>query len=424
MADFDFTSLLKNELKPALGVTEVGAIALAAARAYAAVGGSLLHIEMTMNGGMYKNAFSCAIPGTEELGCEMAAALGALGGDWTLGLECLKHITPGHVAQAKALEIPIEISVDETKDSIFIEAEVTTENGVGVARIEDFHSNIVYAAKDKEVLFQAERTAKQVDRAAAFDFDAVTVEDMVRYAKDVPLAELDCVKDMIEMNCALSAEGECGVGLGVWKTLSAFRQKGDLGDDMMYAAQKLTCCAMDARLAGLPFPAMSIVGSGSHGILCSMPVVSYGRSSGAAEEEILRAVALSGLVTIFSKHYTGRLSALCGCVLGGGSGAAAGIVYLMGGGATEVSSAMDHMAADLTGMICDGGSTGCVLKASSGVYTAFLAAMLAMQGVEIPHNFGVVGSSAEQTEKNLGRISDEGMAPMDTTIIDIMQKGK
>ena len=32
---FDFTGLLKNEMKPALGVTEVGAIALAAARAYA-----------------------------------------------------------------------------------------------------------------------------------------------------------------------------------------------------------------------------------------------------------------------------------------------------------------------------------------------------------------------------------------------------
>ena len=96
----------------------------------------------------------------------------------------------------------------------------------------------------------------------------------------------------------------------------------------------------------------------------------------------------------------------------------------MGGGAKEVSAAMDHMAADLTGMICDGGSTGCVLKASSGVYTAFLAAMLAVQDVEIPHNFGVVGSSAEQTEKNLGRISDEGMSPMDATIIDIMQKGK
>ncbi|MBQ2880074.1 MAG: serine dehydratase subunit alpha family protein [Anaerotignum sp.] len=420
---FDFTSLLKSEIKPALGVTEVGAIALAAARAYDAVGGSLLHIQMVMNGGMYKNAFSCAIPGTEELGCEMAAALGALGGDWKLGLEVLKNINAGHVAQAKALSIPIEIEVDETKDSIYIFAEVTTTKGVGLCRIEDFHANIVYVAKDDEVLFAAEKAEAAAAKADIVDFEAVTVADMVDYAKNVPIEELDCIKGMIEMNCQLSQEGEKGVGLGIWKTLSAFQNKGALGSDMIYAAQKLTCSAMDARLAGLPFAAMSIVGSGSHGILCSMPVVSYGRYMEKSEEEIVRAVALSGLITIFSKHYTGRLSALCGCVLGGGSGAASGIVTLMGGGAKEVSAAMDHMAANLTGMICDGGSTGCALKASAGVYSAYLSAMLAMEGVEIPHNFGVIGSSAEQTEKNLGRISDEGMAPMDATIIDVMKKG-
>ena len=420
---FDFTSLLKNEIKPALGVTEVGAIALAAARAYDAVGGSLLHIQMVMNGGMYKNAFSCAIPGTEELGCEMAAALGALGGDWKLGLEVLKNINADHVAQAKALSIPIEIEVDETKDSIYIFAEVTTTKGVGLCRIEDFHANIVYVAKDDEVLFEAEKTETVAAKADVIDFEAVTVANMVDYAKNVPIEELDCIKGMIEMNCQLSAEGEKGVGLGIWKTLAAFQNKGALGSDMIYAAQKLTCSAMDARLAGLPFAAMSIVGSGSHGILCSMPVVSYGRYMEKSEEEMIRAVALSGLITIFSKHYTGRLSALCGCVLGGGSGAASGIVYLMGGDAKEVSAAMDHMAANLTGMICDGGSTGCALKASAGVYSAYLSAMLAMEGVEIPHNFGVIGSSAEQTEKNLGRISDEGMAPMDTTIIDVMKKG-
>lgn len=423
MTTFDFTSLLKSEIKPALGVTEVGAIALAAARAYDAVGGSLLHIQMVMNGGMYKNAFSCAIPGTEELGCEMAAALGALGGDWKLGLEVLKNINASHVAQAKALSIPIEIEVDETKDSIYIYAEVTTTKGVGLCRIEDFHANIVYVAKDDEVLFEAEKKEAAAAKTDVIDFEAVTVADMVDYAKNVPIEELDCIKGMIEMNCQLSAEGEKGVGLGIWKTLAAFQNKGAVGNDMIYAAQKLTCSAMDARLAGLPFAAMSIVGSGSHGILCSMPVVSYGRYMEKSEEEIIRAVALSGLITIFSKHYTGRLSALCGCVLGGGSGAASGIVYLMGGGAKEVSAAMDHMAANLTGMICDGGSTGCALKASAGVYSAYLSAMLAMEGVEIPHNFGVIGSSAEQTEKNLGRISDEGMAPMDTTIIDVMKKG-
>nr|WP_294681301.1 L-serine ammonia-lyase, iron-sulfur-dependent, subunit alpha [uncultured Anaerotignum sp.] len=421
--NFDFTSLLKNEIKPALGVTEVGAIALAAARAYAAAGGTLQGIRMVMNGGMYKNAFSCAIPGTEELGCEMAAALGALGGDWTLGLEVLKHITAQHVAQARALAIPIVIDVDETKESIYIYAEVETSEGVGVCRIEDFHANIVFVAKNDTVLFAAAEK-KAEEKQQAFDFEAVTVADMVAYAKNAPLADLRCIKDMIDMNCALSAEGERGVGLQIWKTLAAFQSKGEVGKDMIYAAQRLTCSAMDARLAGLPFAAMSIVGSGSHGILCSLPVVSYGRFAGKAEEEILRAVALSGLVTIFSKHYTGRLSALCGCVLGGGSGAAAGIVLLMGGGAEEVSAAMNHMAANLTGMICDGGSTGCALKASAGVYAAYLSAMLAMEGIAIPRNFGVIGSSAEQTEKNLGRISDEGMAPMDSTIIDVMKQGK
>ena len=348
---FDFTSLLKSEIKPALGVTEVGAIALAAARAYDAVGGSLLHIQMVMNGGMYKNAFSCAVPGTDELGCEMAAALGALGGDWKLGLEVLKNINAGHVAQAKALSIPIEIEVDETKDSIYIYAEVTTTKGVGLCRIEDFHANIVYVAKDDEVLFEGEKAAVTAAKADIIDFEAVTVADMVEYVKTVPVEELDCIRGLIEMNCQLSEEGEKGVGLGIWKTLSAFQNKGVLGNDMIYAAQKLTCSAMDARLAGLPFAAMSIVGSGSHGILCSMPVVSYGRYMEKSEEEIIRAVALSGLITIYSKHYTGRLSALCGCVLGGGSGAASGIVLLMGGGAKEVSAAMDHMAANLTGMI-------------------------------------------------------------------------
>lgn len=414
----DFTQLLKSEIRPALGVTEVGAIALAAARAYAVVGGTVLHIEMKINGGTYKNGFSCAIPGTNELGCEMAAALGAIGGQWELGLECLKGITEEHVLKAKA--IPVEILIAKEKETIYIQAEVTTTRGVGIVRIADTHDNIIYAAKDDEVIFQKAQQAK-AEKKDVVDFESMSVSDMVEYASLVSVEELSFVKDMIAMNCHLSKEGEKGTGLAIGATLDVFRKKGVLGNDMIYDAQRLTCSAMDARLSGLPYPAMSIVGSGSHGILCSLPVVSYGRSIEASEEAILRAVALSGLVTIFSKHYTGRLSALCGCVLGGGSGAAAGLVYLMGGGAKEVSHAMNHMAANLTGMICDGGSIGCSLKASTGVYSAFLSAMLAVNGTAVPEHFGVIGSSAEQTAKNLGKISEKGMSPMDPTIIDIMQ---
>ena len=310
------------------------------------------------------------------------------------------------------------------REGIYILAEIRTSEGVGVCRIEDFHANIVFVAKNDTVLFQAEQT-KAAEQQHAFDFEAVTVADMVDYAKTVPIAELSCVKEMIAMNCALSAEGEKGVGLQIWKTLAAFRNRGAVGDDMILRrteADLLRHGCASGRVC--PFPAMSIVGSGSHGILCSMPVVSYGRFAGKTEEEIIRGVALSCLITIFSKHYTGRLSALCGCVLGGGSVRRQVLCCSWAAARRRASAAMDHMAANLTGMICDGGSIGCALKASAGVYAAYLSAMLAMEGIAIPHNFGVIGSSAEQTEKNLGRISDEGMAPMDSTIIDVMQKGK
>lgn len=416
----ELTALLKKEISPALGVTEVGAIALASARAAAAAEGNIRKIHVEMNGGMYKNAFSCAIPGTKELGCEMAALLGAVCGDWTLGLECLKPVTEADADRVKAMGIDVTTAVDKSKEEIYILAEVETDKGTGKALIEAKHSNITKVWKDDEVIFEAETKAAEAEKP--FPFDTVTVADFVDYVKTVPSEEIAFVQDMIDMNCALSAEGAKGAGLSIGATLDAFRAKGVLGDDMISRAQHLTTAAMDARLAGLPFPAMSIVGSGSHGILCSMPVVSYGRSIGADEDTIRRAVALSGLITIYSKHYTGRLSALCGCVLGGGSGAAAGIVLLMGGSAAEVAAAMDHMAANLTGMICDGGSTGCALKAYAGVHAAFLSAMLAMNGTAIPHNFGVIGSTAEQTAKNLGRISMEGMAPMDSTIISVMRE--
>lgn len=415
----DFTQLLKSEIRPALGVTEVGAIALATARAYSLVGGEILHIEVQMNGGLYKNSFSCGIPGTKEMGCKMAAALGAIGGKWELGLECLKGITQEQVKKAK--QLPVEIIIAQDKEAIYVQGEITTTRGVGIARIEGIHDNITYAAKNDEIFFQTKK-GMEMEKKEVVPFDSITIEDMVEYGASVSIQELDIIKEMIEMNCKLSEVGAVGVGLAISSTLDAFCEKGVLGNDMIYDAQRLTCSAMDARLSGLPDPAMSIVGSGSHGILCSLPVVSYGRGIKASEESVLRAVALSGLVTIYSKHYTGKLSPLCGCVLGGGSGAAAGLVFLMGGGVTEVSNAINHMAANLTGMICDGGSIGCSLKASAGVYSAFLSAMLAMDHTVIPNNFGIIGSSAEDTVKNLGRISAEGMFAMDRTIINIMQR--
>ncbi len=421
MKQKELTQLLKKEMQPALGVTEVGAIALAAARAYGLVGGEPKKVSLTVNGGMYKNAFSCAIPGTNALGNEMAAALGVLAGNWELGLEVLKNIKEEDIKKAQKLveKDMVSVNIEKATTELYILAQVRTDKGLGTALIRKYHGNFVLLKRNEETLYheETEETSEET-----LDFDSLTLSDLFDYAKTVELSQISFLKDMIDMNKKLAKAGAAGVGLQIKDTLETFRKKGMIGNDMIYAAQRLTCNAMDARLAGLPLPAMSIAGSGSHGILCSLPVVSYGEEKQIPEEEILRALALSALITLYSKHYSGRLSALCGCVMGGGSGSAAGIIYLMGGTAKEVGDAINLMAANLTGMICDGGSVGSSLKASTGVYAAYLSAMLAMRGIAIPPNFGIIGSVPEQTVYNIGRVSAEGMKNMDSTTIDIMKQ--
>lgn len=184
----ELTALLKKEISPALGVTEVGAIALASARAAAAAEGNIKKIHVEMNGGMYKNAFSCAIPGTKELGCEMAALLGAVCGDWTLGLECLKPVTEADADRVKGMGIDVTTAVDKSKEEIYILAEVKTDKGTGKALIEAKHSNITKVWKDGEVIFEAETKAAEAEKP--FPFDTVTVADFVDYVKTVPSEEI------------------------------------------------------------------------------------------------------------------------------------------------------------------------------------------------------------------------------------------
>lgn len=417
------TMLLKNDMKPALGVTEVGAIALCSARACAIVDGIPEVLQLTVNGALYKNAFSCAIPPTGELGCEMAAALGAVAGDWTLGLEVLKNASFDDVAKAKELikNKVVTVAIAEDEPEIYIRATARCKGVTGTAVIRKFHNHFVLLQRNEEILFQQDASeASSLD----IDFDALTVEALYEYCKTVPYEEISFLEEMITMNRELAQAGAMGVGLKIKDTLESYRKIGVLSDDIIYAAQRLTCNALDARLAGLPLPAMSIAGSGSHGILCSLPIVAYMLDRNISMEETLRSLAFSALLTIYIKHYSGRLSPLCGCVIGGGTGTSAGLVFLMGGTAKQAGDAINHMAAGLTGMVCDGGSIGCVLKASSGIYSAYLSAMLAMQSIALPPNFGILGSTPEQTIYNIGRISSEGMYAVDKTTISIMQGGK
>jgi L-cysteine desulfidase len=82
-------------------------------------------------------------------------------------------------------------------------------------------------------------------------------------------------------------------------------------------------------MAGCTLPVMSTAGSGNQGICASLPVAAAARRLRIGEEPLLRAEALSQLITIHIKTHIGKLSPLCGCAIAASIGSAAGITGIL-----------------------------------------------------------------------------------------------
>ena len=156
------------------------------------------------------------------------------------------------------------------------------------------------------------------------------------------------------------------------------------------------------------------------GISASLPVAAAARKLGLGEEKLLRAEALSQLVTIHIKSYIGKLSPLCGCAIASSIGSACGVVYLLGGGIEQIRCAIQNMIADISGLICDGAKSGCALKIASSVASAMQCAQLAMAGVSATSLDGIIATDEESSIRNLGNLGKEGMENTDRVILDMM----
>jgi L-cysteine desulfidase len=128
---------------------------------------------------------------------------------------------------------------------------------------------------------------------------------------------------------------------------------------------------------------------------------------------------LSHLTVIYIKQSLGRLSALCGCIVAA-TGSSCGITYLMGGGYEQISFAVKNMIANLTGMICDGAKPSCALKLTSGVSTAVLSAMLAMEHECVTSVEGIIDDDVDKSIHNLTMIGKYAMNETDRMVLDIM----
>ena len=418
-----FIKLLKAEVVPALGCTEPIAVALAVAKARETLGEIPTSIKLFLSPNIFKNGMGVGIPGTGMTGLPIAAALGAIFGKSADCLELLTGVDDNDVNRAKSLvsENKVSIKVKEGTEKLYIEAVCSNSQGNWAkAIITDKHSNISKVELNGKLIDC--KTVKQdySDNDSKKESVSLTVESIFDFITDVPFKDIEFILKTVEYNTSIANEGlSKDYGLRVGRVLKGYIDKGILADDLMNNAMYLTAAACDARMAGCTLPVMSNSGSGNQGLTATLPVYSAAIRFKSSNEELARALALSHLVAIHIKHHLGRLSALCGCVVAA-AGAGCGVSYLMGGRLNEAIFTIKNMVGNVTGMVCDGAKEGCALKVSSGVSSAIQSALLAMQGVVISSNDGIIDDDIEKTIRNLAMVGSEGMTQTDELLLKIM----
>lgn len=411
------TALIQREVVPAIGCTEPMAVALCTARATERLGTQPHRIEVLLSANILKNAMGVGIPGTGMVGLPIAIALGATIGKSAYGLEVLRDNTPAATETARQYMADHTIDIklkSDTCDVLYIEVHCYDDAGhEGTATIVHEHTHFVNDDDNDN----HNDTNNQDD---SHDEVSLTLRIVYDYATTAPIEELEFINEAQRLNEAASQQalqGNYGHNLG--KVLSRPLGRGIMGESMFSHMLSATSAACDARMAGAMIPVMSNSGSGNQGIAATMPVVVFAHENHNTSEELTRALTLSHLTAIYIKQSLGRLSALCGCVVAC-TGSSCGLTYLMGGQYDQVAYAVKNMIANLAGMVCDGAKPSCALKVSSGVSTAALSAMLAIQNHYVSSAEGLIEDDVDRCIRNLTRIGHDGMKETDRLVLDIM----
>ena len=403
-------ALVHREVVPAIGCTEPMCVALCTAKATEKLGCRPDRIEAMLSANILKNAMGVGIPGTGMAGLPIAIALGALIGKSSYQLEVLKDLTPESLEEGKRYLAENRITIGLKKniaEKLYAEITCSAGDKKATAIIAGGHTHFVTDFTD-------------VDEKVADDEIALNLRLVYDFATTAPLDEINFIQEArtYNMNAAREAlKGNYGHNLG--KTIDRPLSKGIFGNSIYSHIISRTASACDARMGGAMIPVMSNSGSGNQGICATNPVCVYAKENENTEEELIRALILSHLTAIYIKQSLGKLSALCGCVVAS-IGSSCGITYLMGGDYERICYSVKNMIANLTGMICDGAKPSCSLKITSGVSTALLSSLLAMEGKCVSSSEGIVDDCVDKSIHNLTSIGADAMCKTDDMVLNIM----
>ena len=424
-----YAQILREELTPAFGCTEPIALAYCAAKAREVLGQMPTKVEIEASGNIIKNVKSVIVPNTGGMkGIPAAAAAGIVAGDSKACLEVIANVTPEEQKKiAEYLEtVPFSVKAMEDGDKLDIRVTVKAKENSAVVRVSKHHTDIVYIAHNGEVMLNeqddcdcAEKLAERQAAASTeqrADRSRLSVEGIVEYAKT---ADLDAVRDILDRQIAYNyAIAQAGVrenwGANVGSVLL-----DTYGEDVRTRARAYAAAGSDARMSGCELPVVINSGSGNQGITVSVPVIVYAKEYHKTDEELLRALLVSNLISIHIKTGIGPLSAFCGAV-SAGCAAGCGIAFLLGGDIDEVAHTLVNSIAITSGIICDGAKPSCAAKIASSVDAGILGYEMYRHGQQFYGEDGIVSKGVENTIRNICRIGAEGMNGTDEEIIKIM----
>lgn len=412
---------LRKEVCVAQGCTEPIAVSYAVSLACTDLQEEVESLDVYLSTNMLKNAMGVGIPGTGQTGLEIAVALGAVILEPSKGLEILCNLDEKTLQEAREMMEKgiIHIHHADTAEALYIEVEARSQSHHSIVRIAREHTHLIYHACDGNILF--EDALEQNANSKKTTEDEMTVQDILDFARHVDIDKISFLEQGVKMNKAVSDEGLRGTyGLQVGRKIKASESQNLLAQNMASHLVAVTAAASDARMDGCPMPIMTTAGSGNQGITCSLPVYELANLLDKSREDMLRALAISQLMTIHIKYYMGRLSPLCGAGIAGTTGACCGITYLLGGTDTQIGYAINNMLSDVSGMLCDGAKSTCALKIATNVHAAVQCANLALSNISPNETQGIVFDDAEKTISHLGVLVKVGLAKADDCILDIM----
>ena len=416
-----YVKILEEELVPAMGCTEPIAVAYAAALARKALGEMPQSVEVHVSANIIKNVKSVVVPHTGGLrGIGAAVAAGIVAGDADRELEVLSAVTEEQVEAMAAYlkDTPISIAASDNGYIFDIQIRANAGEHTAFVQIAGSHTNVIRVEKDGVVLRSLEYT--EGGQAEKTDRSLLNVEQIIEFADCVDIEDVKAVLDrQIDFNTTIAEEGLSGKwGANIGRVLlNAY------GNDVANRAKATAAAGSDARMSGCEKPVVINSGSGNQGMTASRPVIVYAKELNTTREQLYRALVVSNLVTIHLKTGIGRLSAYCGAT-SAGCGAGAGITYLYGGKANEISHTIVNAVAINSGMVCDGAKASCAAKIASAVEAGLLGMQMQMQGEQFYGGDGIVVKGVENTIRNVGRLARYGMAETDKEIINMMISGQ